>query len=113
MAKGGGFKGMPGNLQGLMQQAQKMQDELQKAQSQAKLEVVEAQAGGGMVKIRLDGNYRIVLLDIDPDVIDPTDKEMLQDLIKAAFADAVQQVQEKIKSAVSKVTGGVEIPGMF
>lgn len=113
MGKGGGFKGMPGGMQGLMQQAQKMQADLQKAQEKAKKELVDAQSGGGMVKLKMNGEYEIIELTISPDVIDPNDPEMLQDLIKAAFSEASAAVQRNTKSAMEAVTGGISIPGMF
>lgn len=108
-----GFGGMPGNIQGLMKQAQKMQEQLQQLQSQADKIVAEGSAGGGMVKVVANGKMQIVSVHIDAQVVNPTDIEMLQDLIMAATNDSLTKVQADLKNQMAGVTGGLPIPGLF
>ena len=110
MAKG--FGGMPGNMQAMMKQAQKMQKDLAKAQEEAESLTGEGTAGGGMVTAVADGKNKIVSLTIEKDVVDPEDIEMLQDLVQAAVNDALTKVQEEVQATLGKVTGGMQIPGM-
>ena len=109
MAKG--FPGMPGNMQGLLKQAQKMQEDLKKAQEKAELIEAEAQSGGGVVKVVVNGKNRLVSLAIEKEVVNPDDIEMLQDLIVAAVNEGMSKVQDAQKSELSKITGGMNIPG--
>lgn len=102
---------MKGNIAQLMQQAQKMQENLQKAQRElAELEV-SGEAGGGMVRVRLDGRYAVRALSIEPDAME--DREVLEDLIAAAFNDAVNRVQEVSREKMSEMTGGLPLPPGF
>lgn len=110
---GKGFGGVPGNMQAMVQQAQKMQEKLMKAQKDAEEFEADASAGGGMVTIKANGKNQIVSVTIDPEVIDPKDPEMLQDLILAAANEALQKVQSNLKSEMSKIAGGINIPGLF
>lgn len=110
MAKG--FGGMPGNMQAMMKQAQKMQQDLLKAQQAAELLTSEGSAGGGMVKVIVNGKNEIESLEIQKEAVDPEDVEMLQDMIVAACNQALQDVQEQSKAAINKVTGGMNIPGL-
>ncbi len=106
-------KGMPGNMQALMQQAKKMQDQLKQAQEQAKTIQADASAGGGMVKVVANGENQLVSITIDKQVIDPNDSEMLQDLILAACNEALTNAQDKVQDELKKITGGLNIPGLF
>ena len=110
MAKG--FGGMPGNMQQLMKQAQKMQDDLKKAQEKAKEIEAEAASGGGMVKAVANGDNQIVSLAIEKEVVDPSDIEMLQDLIVAAVNEALTKVNDSVQGELQKITGSMNIPGM-
>lgn len=110
MAKG--FNGIPGNLQEMMKQAQKMQERLRKAQEEAELLLAEASAGGGVVTARANGKMQIAALTIKPEVVNPDDVEMLQDLVTAAINEALAKVQVQMKAEMSKVTGGIDIPGL-
>lgn len=114
MAKGfqrGGFQGGGGgNMKGLMQQVQKMQREMEKAQEEAASMTGEASAGGGVIKVVVDGERQITSLTIDPGVVDPDDVEMLQDLITAAVNEAIRDLDKKVESRMSTVTGGLDIP---
>lgn len=111
MAKG--FQGMPGNMGGLMKQAQKMQQQLQKVQEEAKTLTAESSTGGGVVRAVCNGENRVVSLTIDPQVVDPSDVGMLQDLILGAVNQALEQVQDSVKQEMAKVTGGMSLPGLF
>jgi DNA-binding YbaB/EbfC family protein len=113
MGKNSGFKGMPNNMNGLVQQAQKMKQEMELAQNKVKEKVFDSQSGGGMVKVSMNGDYQIIDLFISPDVIDPSDPEMLQDLLKAALSEAIQRVRDFSQNEMSRVTGGLNIPGLF
>ena len=96
----------------LMRQAQKMQEEMMKAQEEAKKKTVEATAGGGMVTVVASGAGEIISIKIEKDVVNPEDVEMLQDLILAASNEALRRSQELVSDEMSKLTGGLQIPGM-
>lgn len=96
----------------LMRQAQKLQEEMMKAQEEAKKKTVEATAGGGMVTVVASGSGTIVSIKIEKDVVNPDDVEMLQDLILAASNEAIRRAQELVQSDMSKLTGGLNMPGM-
>jgi hypothetical protein len=97
----------------LMKQAQKMQKDMMKAQEELKNKEVEGSAGGGMVKVIMTGDNEIKSVNVDPEVIDPDDKEMLEDLIAAAVNDAMNKVKEMSSSSMEQFTGGMNIPGLF
>lgn len=109
----GGFPGGMGNMNNLMKQAKKMQDQMMKIQEELEEKTVEASAGGGMVTVIANGKKEIMEISIDPEVIDPDDVEMLQDLIMAAINEALRQADEMVQSEMGKLTGGMGIPGMF
>lgn len=112
MAKGG-FGGMGGmNMQSLMKQAQKMQKKMEEAQEALAEKTVETTSGGGAVKIVITGKKVIKSIKIDPEVIDPDDVEMLEDLILSSVNEAIRQADEMANSEMSKITGGVG-GGMF
>lgn len=96
----------------LMRQAQKLQEEMTKAQEEAKKKTAEATAGGGMVTVVASGSGSIVSIKIEKDVVNPDDVEMLQDLILAASNEAIRRAQEMVSAEMSKLTGGLNIPGM-
>lgn len=107
-----GFNGVPGNMQALVRQAQQMQEQLKKKQEETKKYSAEGSAGGGAVTAVASGESRIIELKItDKEILNDT--EMLQDLIMAAVNDALTKVQEKVQGEIGKVTGGVNIPGLF
>ena len=108
-----GFGGVPGNMQAMLKQAQKMQQDLQKAQDAAKLMTAEGSAGGGVVKAVAGGDYQIKSLTISKEAIIPDDAEMLQDLVVAAVNEALKNAQDVVQSELSKVTGGINIPGLM
>ena len=96
---------MPGNMQAMMQQAQKMQQKLQEEIAQIR---VEASAGGGMVTVKMDGQKNVVGVKIDPEVAG--DVEMLQDLVMAACNEAVKKVEEESQRKMSGMLGGMGLP---
>jgi DNA-binding YbaB/EbfC family protein len=96
----------------LMRQAQKLQEEMQKTQEEAKKKTAEASAGGGMVTVVASGAGEIVSIKIEKDVVNPDDVEMLQDLILAAANEALRRAQEMVSEEMSKLTGGLQLPGM-
>ncbi|MCK9609615.1 MAG: YbaB/EbfC family nucleoid-associated protein [Candidatus Cloacimonas sp.] len=105
---------LPGgkNMQQLMKQAQKMQAEIMKQQEELAKTVYTASSGGGMVTIEMNGQFEVISLKIDPQVVDPEDVEMLEDLILAAIQEVINKVNEASNSVMSKVTGGINIPGL-
>ena len=107
----GGFGG-GANMQQLMRQAQKMQQQMQEAQEQLDAAEYEASSGGGMVSVKVSGKRELSSITIDPQVVDPEDVEMLQDLILAAVNEALHQVDTVTEAEMNKVTGGLKIPGM-
>lgn len=94
-----------GNMKNMMKQAQKMQKKMQEKQKKLEKETVEAQSGGGMVKAVVNGKKEVVSIDIQDEVIDPDDKEMLQDLIIAAINEAITKMDEKIQDKMEEVAG--------
>jgi DNA-binding YbaB/EbfC family protein len=96
----------------LMRQAQKLQEEMQKTQEEAKKKTAEATAGGGMITVVASGSGELVSIKIEKDVVNPDDVDMLQDLILAASNEAIRRAQEMVNDEMSKITGGLQIPGM-
>lgn len=120
MAKRGGFPGPRGgggmpNLNNLMKQAQQMQKDMQKAQEELQEKTVEASVGGGAVTVVATGSKEIQSITISPDVVDPDDVEMLQDLVLTAVNEAMAKADELAGSEMGKITGGMGggIPGLF
>ncbi|MFO7611438.1 MAG: YbaB/EbfC family nucleoid-associated protein [Clostridia bacterium] len=99
------------NLNNLMKQAQKMQMEMQKAQKELEEKRFEGQAGGGAVRIELNGKKEMLSVEIEPGVADPDDVEMLQDLIMAAYNQAAGKIDEETQDKMGGITGGMKIPG--
>jgi len=104
---------MAKGLGNIMKQAQQMQSRIARMQQELEGKEVEATAGGGMVTARVNGKQELLSLTIEKDVVDPEDVEMLQDLVLAAVNEAIKQSQEMIKQEMGKVTGGMNIPGLF
>ncbi len=96
-----------------MKQAQKMQAKMAEIQDQLADRIVESTSGGGMVKVQVNGRQEILSILLEPDVVDPEDVEMLQDLIVAAANDALHKSQEMMAEEMKKLTGGMSIPGLF
>jgi DNA-binding YbaB/EbfC family protein len=97
----------------LLKQAQQVQAKVAEMQASLAEKTVEATAGGGMVRVVMNGKHEVVSMTIDPEVVDPEDVEMLEDLIIAALNEARSGVDEMIKAEMSQITGGLPIPGLF
>ena len=97
----------------MMKQAQKLQAKMMKLQEEMAEKTVESAAGGGMVKVVANGRQQIVSVSIEKEVVDPEDVDMLQDLVLAAVNDALAKSQEMVTTEMSKLTGGMNIPGMI
>jgi nucleoid-associated protein EbfC len=100
------------NLQEMMRQAQRVKAQMEKAQDEIRQQKFEGSAGGGMVLVVANGKNEIVSVKIEKDVVNADDLEMLQDLIVAATNQAISRATEAMQSAMSKVTGGLNIPGL-
>lgn len=109
----GGFPGMGGmNMNNLVKQAQKMQKQMEETQAALAEQVIETTSGGGAVKISITGKKEIKEIKINPDVVDPDDVEMLEDLILSAVNEALRQADEMANGAMSRIAGG-SLGGMF
>jgi DNA-binding YbaB/EbfC family protein len=95
-----------------MKQAQQMQSEMVQAQEKLKDEVVEASAGGGMVKVKMGGDLTLREISIDPDAIDPEEAELLAEMVQAAVNEGLRAAQELASSKMGGITGGLDLPGM-
>lgn len=100
------------NMQKMMKQVQKMQADMLKVQESLSEMTVEATAGGGVVTVVANGHQEIQSIQIDPEVVDPEDTEMLQDLVLAAVSEALRKAKELSADEMGKVTGGLNLPGM-
>ncbi len=100
------------NMNSMMKQAQQLQKKMMKTQAELATKTIEASAGGGMVKVIANGAQKIESIVMEKEVVDPDDIEMLQDLILAAVNDALNKSQEMVSSEMSKLTGGLNIPGL-
>lgn len=100
------------NIGNIMKQAKKMQEKIGRMQQELEGRTVEAQAGGGMVSVLVNGKFEIVSLKIEKDVVNPEDIDMLQDLITAAVNEGIRKAQEMASQEMAKITGGLGIPGL-
>lgn len=109
MAKRGGYPGgmMPGNMNNLMKQAQKMQKQMEEASKDIEEKEITAAAGGGVVEVSINGKKEVTKVKIDPEAVDPDDVEMLEDLIMAATNEALRQIEEYSQQSMAKITGGM------
>ncbi|MCK4236650.1 MAG: YbaB/EbfC family nucleoid-associated protein [Candidatus Krumholzibacteria bacterium] len=96
-----------------LKQAQQVQAKVAEMQAKLAEETVEASAGGGMVSVVMNGKQDVVSIKIDPEVVDPSDIEMLEDLVVAAMNEARSKVNELIRAEMGSITGGLSIPGLF
>ena len=112
-----GFNGgMPGgmNMNNLMKQAQKMQKQMEQVQGEVENKTLEITAGGGAVKVVISGQKQLKEITISPEVVDPDDIEMLQDLVMTAVNEAIRQADEMVNAEMGKITGGMGLPnGLF
>jgi len=109
-----GGMGNMGNMSGMMKKMQKLQADMAKMQEEVKKRTVDVSAGGGAVKIVINGEKQIQSLKIDPAAVDPADIEMLEDLIAAAVNESIKKVDDMMSQEMGKLTGGLGLPpGMF
>ncbi len=114
MAKGG-FRGMPGgmNQAAMMKQAQKLQQEMLRMQQEQEAATYTAKSGGGMVSATVNGKHELVELVINPEAVDPEDVEMLQDMVTAAVNEAMRSADTAASENMSRLTGGMNLGGLF
>ncbi len=108
-----GMGGGPSNMQSMIRQAQKMQEQMTALQEELDAREYDVAAGGGAVKIKINGKKEILSVILDPDIVDPDDIESLQDVLVAACNEAIRTVEDTNAAEMGKVTGGMNIPGMF
>ncbi len=101
------------NMNNLMKQAQQMQAKLAMLQNELAEREVESSAGGGMVKVKVNGKQQLLSISIDKECVDPNDVATLEELVFTAVNQAMKDSQDMVQQAMSKVTGGMNIPGMF
>jgi DNA-binding YbaB/EbfC family protein len=101
------------NMNNLMKQAQQMQAKLAMLQNELAEREVEASAGGGMVKVKVNGKQQVLAITINPECVDPSDVGSLEELVLTAVNQALKESQDMVQQAMSKVTGGLNIPGLF
>ena len=102
-----------GNMQQLARQAQKLQQQMTKVQEELEAREYEASAGGGMVTVKVNGKKELLGLEIKPEAVDPDDVEMLQDMVMAAVNEGLRIASETMEKEMGKLTGGMNIPGLF
>jgi len=105
--------GGPQNMQSMMRQVQKMQDDMTALQADLDQREYEIKAGGGVVSVKINGKKEILSIDIKPEIVDPDDIETLSDVLVAAVNEAIKKVEDTNSAEMSKITGNVSIPGMF
>lgn len=101
------------DLQGMLRQAQQMQERLARLQEELADKTVEASAGGGMVTVAVNGKQEVLSVRIEKEVISAEDAELLQDLVRAAVNEALSRSREMIAAEMTKITGGIKLPGLF
>ncbi|WP_017815718.1 MULTISPECIES: YbaB/EbfC family nucleoid-associated protein [Paenibacillus] len=102
-----------GNMNQMMKQVKKMQEQMLKAQEELGSKTVSGTAGGGVVSVEVNGHKKIISINIKPEAVDPDDVEMLQDLVLTAVNDAMSKAEELANQDMGKFTGGMKIPGLF
>ncbi len=116
----GKYKGFHGagmntnkNMNSVIKQAQKMQEEMERVQSEMEEKTVEATAGGGVVEVQANGRKEILSIKIKPEAVDPEDVETLEDLVLVAVNEAIKKADDMMTEGMSEITGGINIPGLF
>ena len=113
--KGFGGSGMNQNkkVPNVVKQAQLMQEKMENAQQEVEKQEIEATAGGGAVTVKMNGKKEVLSVSVKPEVVDPEDVETLEDLIMVAVNDAIKKAEALMESAMSEITGNINIPGLF
>ncbi len=104
---------IPGNMNNMMKQVQKMQKDMQDAQAKIEEQEFEATAGGGAIHAVVNGKKEVIRIELKPEIVDPDDIEMLQDLILVAINEALKTADETMNASMGKFTGGLNLPGLF
>ena len=107
-----GMGGGPSNMQGMLKQAQKMQEMIETKKQELEEREYVTSSGGGMVEITVNGKHEVKAIGINPEVVDPEDVEMLEDTLLAAFNEAMRQIDEVEEREMNSITGGLNIPGL-
>lgn len=102
-----------GNMNQMMKQVRKLQEQMQQIQAELKNKTVEGTAGGGMVTVTMNGHKEVLAVRIQPEAVDPDDVEMLEDLVRAAINNALKAVDELIERDMGKLAGGLNLPGLL
>jgi DNA-binding YbaB/EbfC family protein len=108
-----GMGGGPQNMNAMIRQAQKMQEDMEALQADLDAREYEISAGGGVVGVKINGKKEILAIDIQPEIVDPDDIETLSDILVAAVNEAIKRVEDTNNAEMSKITGSVGFPGMF
>ena len=108
-----GMGGCPSNMQAMLKQAQKMQEDMAAMQEELEQREYEVAAGGGVITVKINGKNEVLSVKIDPEAVDPDDVDTLEDLIVAAVNEAIKTVESASTQEMSKITGGMSLPGMF
>ncbi|MBQ9749623.1 MAG: YbaB/EbfC family nucleoid-associated protein [Clostridia bacterium] len=108
-----GMGGGPQNMNAMIKQAQKMQEDMAALQEELDAREYDISAGGGVVSVKINGKKEILSIDIQPEIVDPDDIETLSDILVAAVNEAIKRVEDTNTSEMSKITGSVGFPGMF
>lgn len=108
-----GMGGGPQNMQAMIRQAQKMQEDMATKQAELDAQEYDIQAGGGVVTVKINGKKEILAIDIKPEIVDPDDIETLSDILVAGINEAIKRVEDTNTAEMEKITGGLNMPGMF
>ncbi|MBQ7320573.1 MAG: YbaB/EbfC family nucleoid-associated protein [Clostridia bacterium] len=108
-----GMGGGPQNMNAMIKQAQKMQADMEEKQEELNAREYEISAGGGVVTVKINGTKEILSIDIKPEIVDPDDIETLSDILVAAVNEAIKRVEETNSAEMAKITGSLNMPGMF
>ena len=108
-----GMGGGPQNMNAMIKQAQKMQADMEALQDELDAKEYDVSVGGGVVSVKINGKKEILAIDIKPEIVDPDDIETLADILVAAVNEAIKKVTETNNEAMSKITGGLNVPGLF
>ena len=108
-----GMGGGPQNMQAMIRQAQKMQEDMAAKQAELDAREYEVSAGGGVVNVKINGKREILAIDLEPEIVDPDDIETLSDILVAAVNEAIKRVDETNNEELNKITGSMNMPGLF
>ncbi len=108
-----GMGGGPQNMQAMIRQAQKMQEDMAAKQAELDAREYDVSAGGGVVNVKINGKREILAIDLQPEIVDPDDIETLSDILVAAVNEAIKRVEETNNEELNKITGAMNMPGLF